>query len=339
MTVLAAERLDGETSAARTVELSCDERGHLLVRADGLRLEYPRHRYRVAPPLGNLRREIKFDDGSICQCRDTARFDSMFKSHGIARLVDRWERHFGYVVLAGVGAGAVIWLAIEFGIPYAAKRAAFALPESAEARLGGDAMNILDKLVFSPSRLPAARQLQLAGLFARIKKDVAPNEPLVLALRSGGIAGANAFALPSGTVVLTDELVALAKRDEQLIAVMAHEVGHVKNRHTLRQVLQNSAAALFVIAIGGDPVSASSFAATLPTVLVQTKFSRAFETEADSYAANYLQQRGMAPAHLAHMLRALSTSAGVDPANEIGFLSTHPATADRTRTLESGTPP
>ena len=49
-----------------------------------------------------------------------------------------------------------------------------------------------------------------------------------LEFRHGGYIDANAFALPSGIIVMTDELVELAKSDDELISVLAHEIGHVR---------------------------------------------------------------------------------------------------------------
>ena len=72
---------------------------------------------------------------------------------------------------------------------------------------------------------------------------------------------ANAFALPSGIVVLTDELEALAQHDDELSAVFAHEIGHVVHRHSMRMVIQHSASALLMLGLLGDVNSATSVVA------------------------------------------------------------------------------
>lgn len=333
MSRIAALAFDGKTSAAQSVELAADGAGALLVYGTTGSRRYPRGTYRVAPPLGNLRREISCEDGSLYQTSEAQAFDNIFTTGARGqRLVDRWERHLGYALLAGGLTIAVVWSTIQFGIPKLAERVAFALPPTTEAKLGADALAALDKLVFKPTKLSAADQQRLQRLFGQVK-TYARDPNLRLELRSGGALDANAFALPSGTIVMTDELVALAKRDEELLAVLAHEAGHVARRHTLRQVLQNSAVTLFVAVLSADPVSASSLAATLPTMMVQMKFSRAFELEADAYASGYMTSKAMSPAHLANMLRALAHEAGERP-DESSFLSTHPATSERIKLLE-----
>jgi Zn-dependent protease with chaperone function len=102
-----------------------------------------------------------------------------------------------------------------------------------------------------------------------------------LKFRGGGKIGANAFALPGGFVVLTDELVALAETDLEIIAVLMHELGHVEMRHTLRQTLQGALPGLLLAAMTGD---VDSLASGLPAALMQLRYSRQMETEADAYA-------------------------------------------------------
>ena len=111
-------------------------------------------------------------------------------------------------------------------------------------------------------------------------------------------------------MVLTDELVALAERDEELVAVLAHEIGHVVHRHGLRQTIQSSMLAISVILLTGDLSSASAFVAALPTALAESRFSREFEREADDYALEYLLAAGVSPTHFARMLSRLEEQAG-----------------------------
>ena len=69
-----------------------------------------------------------------------------------------------------------------------------------------------------------------------------PAGDYVLEFRKSPAVGPNAFALPGGTVVLLDELVAAAAHDDEIAAVLAHEIGHLHGRHTMRHVLQTSVA-------------------------------------------------------------------------------------------------
>jgi Zn-dependent protease with chaperone function len=157
-----------------------------------------------------------------------------------------------------------------------------------------------------------------------------------LEFRSSKDIGANAFALPGGTIIVTDQLVTLAGNDEEILAVLAHELGHVSERHPLRQLLQSSVAGLAMTWYLGD---ISTLLAAAPTLLLQSSYSRDFERRADRYAADMLRHNGIAPARLADMLGKLESShpaekAGKGQASRIAeFFSSHPDTEERIRTL------
>ena len=143
--------------------------------------------------------------------------------------------------------------------------------------------------------------------------------------------GANAFALPSGIVVMTDELVDLAQADEELQVVLAHEIGHVVHRHSLRMLLQNSATSLLIIGLTGDVSSASVLVAGVPTALVQAKHSRQFENEADDYAYAWMDRNGVPHRYFTDMLERLEKKYGGAGSGALSWLSSHPSTAERIR--------
>jgi Zn-dependent protease with chaperone function len=146
-------------------------------------------------------------------------------------------------------------------------------------------------------------------------------------------AGANAFALPSGVIVITDELVQLAKDDREIVGVLAHECGHIVHRHSLRAVLQNSAVFVLIALITGDVSSATAFGGALPTFLLQNRFSREFEREADAHAVTQLKQAGIPPSYLADMLQRLATTHGESDSPLLGYLRTHPPTPERIQAI------
>ena len=82
-------------------------------------------------------------------------------------------------------------------------------------------------------------------------------------------------------------MVRLAQHDDELVAVLAHEVGHVIHRHGLRVIIQNSLLGFTLLAITGDAACSSELFLGLPVLLTQLAYSRTFECEADSYALDY----------------------------------------------------
>ncbi|NJO12274.1 MAG: M48 family metallopeptidase [Gammaproteobacteria bacterium] len=277
---------------------------------------------------------MAFNDGASCETSDNEAIDSALTAlhaHSFARGLHTLESRWLHVLIAVLVLGVGTWAGIQFGIPALAHRAAFALPVETDALLGSQALEALDRTVFEATTLPAARQRELQALFADMAAEVRSGHTFRLELRSSEALGANAFALPSGIVVLTDELVALSADDRELQAVLAHELGHVVNRHSLRAVLQNSATSLLMIGVLGDVSTASALVAALPTLLVQLKHSRAFELEADDYAYAWLDEHGVARHHFGALLLRLEQQAGEDRDAVANWLSSHPRTAERLR--------
>ncbi|MBI3545395.1 MAG: M48 family metallopeptidase [Gammaproteobacteria bacterium] len=332
MISIRAKRYDGNTSKREEVWLDWAEPGFVNLRGENLNKRYALSEIQLAPPLANLPRELHFADGSLCEVEPSPAIDTLFAPAG-SRLLHRWENNLRYAFVALLLTGAVVWLVMEYGIPALSKQVAFALPVSTEEQLGEDTLSGLDRFIFMPSKLSAAKKQQLSKIFQQMLSE--PESHYRLEFRASPRIGANALALPSGIVIMTDELVALAKHDEEIIAVLAHELGHVQYRHTLRQVLQNSISGLLIATLTGDILSTSSFAAALPTVLVQTHFARQFETEADDVAVLYLRAHKISTAHFANILLRLTESHHAHEKNVTDYLSTHPSTNDRIQRLRN----
>lgn len=326
MSTLRALFFDGKSSDGREVTLELDASQVLHVRGGGRDLAWPLGQVRASERIGSSRRRLYFPDGSQCETGDNDAVDALFGAQAPAasRLLARWESGLRYAVAALLVTLLAAAAVVFWGVPALARQVAFALPAQTERLIGGDALAALDRVVFKPSALPAERQDALRRLHARMAAETGGDPGAGrLELRRGGRAGANALALPAGLIVLTDELVALAKDDREIEAVLAHEFGHVRGRHILRHVLQDSIAALLVAVTVGDLSSLTSLAAAAPTLLLQMKFSRDFEREADDFALAYLARRGIPPDVFAAMLERLEASrpGGRDAPD---FLSTHP---------------
>ena len=67
-----------------------------------------------------------------------------------------------------------------------------------------------------------------------------PDHDIRIVFRKGGRLGPNAFALPGGTIIFTDEMIMLSEHDDELLAVLIHEIGHVVHRNGMRTIIQDS---------------------------------------------------------------------------------------------------
>ena len=285
----------------------------------------------IATRVGNTARTIRFSNGGLFETRDNDRVDDItkkFKQHKLGHWLHQFESRTRFVVIAVALTVLIAVWGMFHGIPLAAKRVAFSLPPETNQWIAKDTLRILDKLYLSPSKLSPQRQGELRKRFRRIVRPLPGKMRYKLIFRSSKIIGPNALALPNGTVIVTDELVRLVKNDNELVAVLAHEVGHIQQRHGLRSVIQGSALVLLTVIITGDVTTSSALVAAIPTLLVETKYSREFEREADRYAIAYLKKQGIPLKHFKNLMRRLKKVSG-GAAKKMGFLSTHPPTKER----------
>jgi predicted Zn-dependent protease len=159
----------------------------------------------------------------------------------------------------------------------------------------------------------------------------------------------NAFALPGGNMVLHTGLVLRAERPEEVLGVLGHEVAHVTRRHTLRQMIQAAGTFVIVQAVIGDVEGLMAVLTDSGTRLLQLRFSRDFEREADDTGWQYLIDAGIDPRGLITFFEKMRADEqeqlgeAADAVGAMDFLSTHPASDERIerlnaklRQLESG---
>lgn len=250
--------------------------------------------------------------------------------------MDQWDRgpRTLMIVLAVMTAllGATYWLAF----PVIVRAVAAGVPHNALEAISSQTLASLDDSLLDPTTLSVPRQQELTSAFGRlpISPDLGPHTRLEF--RRSEALGANAMALPSGIVVVTDGLVALATDTDDVMAVLAHEVGHLEGRHSMRAIVQSAlVSGLITLAVG----DVSALAAAAPAALLDARYSRDLEREADVYAVNALRRIGVRPTRLADMLERMEAEhakAGREnPAGVFSYLSTHPTTEERLTTLRS----
>jgi Zn-dependent protease with chaperone function len=326
---------DGKTSEKKEVQVHFYDIGELRIKGLENELSFRLKDIRITPRIANTPRSLYFPDGAKCETQDNDTIDAFLSQQKKGRwnaFQHKVESNLEYVFPALVFSVLIIWGLLYYGLPVLSKKVAFALPSSVQASLGKEGLQYMDKLLFAPSDLPEEKQEHLRLLFNNTKQGIPKEYDFLLALRKSPKLGANAFALPSGIVVVTDKLVQLAKNDNELIGIFAHEMGHVVHRHALRNLLQDSAIVLVIAGITGDISSVSSLAAGLPVILVQRKYSRSFEREADLFAMKYMKQHKIPPRHLADILLRLQEQRKTG--NGLDYLSTHPATEKRVKELK-----
>ena len=336
---LQADYYDGRSARCHAVTLTV-EAGVLQLRGDAFARNEPLAKLKIPASLGHAPRLILFADGARCEITDHAGFAALLPESNRAAFIlpwleTRWSIALGalLLILASMGA-AYVW-----GLPWMAQQVAARVPPQVLALMDEQFLHATDGRILHPTALSEARQQALLARVHALHWPPGTIPPTRILFRSSPEIGPNAFALPGGTVVILDQLVMLAHNDDEIIGVLAHEIGHVTERHALRQMLQASAVGLVMTWYIGD---VSSVLAAAPTVLLETRYSRNFEQRADDFAARALELNGIPPSRLADMLESLEqahaerqqkTQQGAASSRWQDYLSSHPATQERIRAL------
>ena len=301
---------DGTTSRQQTAHLSIDPQGCVRVEVEGRMLPAcPLSALEISARLGNTPRAIIFPDGGRFETRDNERIDQWLARWQPSpwAWVHHWESAWQYVLASVVLIGLLAWWVIVEGLPMAADKIADVLPESVGEMLGEQSMQILDEYYFKPSRLPETDKQRVQTHFQRAL-DSFPELKLRVQFRDGGLIGANAFALPDGSIVFTDQIVALAAHDDELLAILAHEIGHVAEQHSLRMVVRNSLLGFLLLAVSGDATLSSDLLLAAPLFMLEMSHSRQYEASADDFALAWLRLNAVRPDHFTNLLARIEQS-------------------------------
>jgi predicted Zn-dependent protease len=287
---------DGQSPLAQVCELRIEGNELVLTLVGGER-RYPVRQIRWAERRSHGQRQSELPDGSLIQHADAGEWDAWRQASGQREgVVVGWMQSWRATLVAMWASVVFLGAAWTWGVPWLSQTVAQQVPHSLEARLGEQGMQQLDRLVLQPSALPAQQQEALrerfkAALARAHPQGAAPSWQL--SFHQSKALGANAFALPGGYIVITDDLVKLlADQPDAIVGVLAHELGHVHHRHGLDLMVRASLISALVGVVLGD---ASGFLATVPATVATQAYSRDAEREADVFAAQLLDQSGVSP--------------------------------------------
>jgi len=294
----------------------------------------------ISPRLANTPRRLNFPSGEKFETEENDAVDRLmkrFKRRSWQAVVHRLETYKRYILIAFLLLLLFMWGSVKYGIPQAAKLIAKRLPPSVLNITGRQTLEFLDRSVFAPSELDEQTQGRLIRHFDAVVQNH-PGYPLKILFRKGKRVGPNAFALPDGSIIFTDEMVRLAAHDDELLSVFSHEIGHIVHRHALRSIIQDSFLGFALLAITGDITGSSELFLGLPVILTELAYSREFEREADRYALSYLKSNGIPPMHFVRLMRRIEQKAreksGMPAGKWMNYLSTHPMNDERLRPFE-----
>lgn len=223
----------------------------------------------------------------------------------------RWIDRLGLWKAAGVCAAvAVAAVALGFAAPAWVVQA---VPMSWERRLG-DAM--VGDFGRKRCNAPAGRAA-LDRLVARVAPDGRD-----LSVSVTAVPMVNAAALPGGRIVIFEKLLTEAASPDEVAGVLAHEVGHVRNRDVMAALARQAGIGFVLATVTGDVGNALG-------TLLAARYSRQAEGEADAFAIRALDAAHISPLPTARFFARLGRVEDGVPQVALGYLSSHPLSRDR----------
>jgi len=144
----------------------------------------------------------------------------------------------------------------------------------------------------------------------------------------------NAFSAPGGLILISRGMVRCCKNEDELVAVLAHEISHVDHQHGLKAIKKGrlTSALTTLGAAAGKSLAGGELAQVteafegsitdITSTMMNSGYSRTTEFEADKGAVAIMNKAGYNPSALVSMLEQMETH--VKPGDR-GFGKTHPA--------------
>lgn len=332
---------NGRQSRKYDAELIADDSGIISVDIpesidEPLPDPVPIEEMEVSSRLEEVPRSLRFPGGQQFLTEDNDSIDLILRSAGLElaqTFSHRLESWIPAVVISWFGIVVVGFVVVKWGIPSLAEHAADFVPRAAEVSIGEDVLKELEsRNLLIESEHPRRIREQVIDYLESFDEE----ESTVLVKRSDFF-GANAVALPGGKVILTDQLISVTENREELLAVYLHELGHLHHRHVVKQALQDSFLTLLVVTITRDLTAATDLAAVIPTMLLSFSYSRKFESEADRYALDRMQEAGIDTSHFSDVIRRLIVETQKDEKDWLAtkYMSTHPAPEERLHMIDA----
>lgn len=280
--------------------------------------------------------------GGSLHCSSGMAWDAWARDQGlgdslVVRAQQSWRLAVGAIAaLIAVCAAFYLW-----GVPVAARVIVRLVPPGVDARVGEIVLDTLrDQEIVAPSAIEWEQQERIRTAFAAaVGRTWPPGDRPALHLRFYESAlGANALALPGGTIIVTDDMVRLlADREDVMLGVLAHEIGHVRERHSMRALVQVSLLGAVAGLAYGDY---SAVLAGVPAVLGQMAYSRDFERRADDESIRLLRANGISPEVMAMLFQRLQAESHRRAKEAKHFdlgiaLASHPADEERMRRFQA----
>jgi predicted Zn-dependent protease len=236
----------------------------------------------------------------------------------------------------GWGAATIATLVgLYFALPILAEPVAAVMPLSWEERMGQNVRSQALAL-FGRNNKECVAPEGKAAIDALVQRLAATVETRyrfnVIVVDSALV---NAFAAPAGYIVVFRGLIDKASSGEEVAGVVAHEMGHVIERHGTEAIIRQLGMNAILGAMLGDASGIGSTAADIGSQLAVLSYGRAAEREADRIGVEMLNKADIRGAGLVAFFQRIGKESGGDDRGPLRYLGSHPPTGERAADIEA----
>ncbi len=278
---------------------------------------------------GGGTRNLYFADGWLFQTEDS-RVSLLMQeslSHRLLRLFEQFHpRLIALAVLCMIGSMA-LW---KWAIPAMVTIAVWMTPEPMIRQVDRATLETMDFTMLEASNLSQEQKDAQNAILDDLRHALGTEDSFNLVFRDMPGMGANAAALPGGTIIVSDALVSGYGADPDVIAgVLAHEMGHVVEEHGLRQVYRSLSLYLIIAMMAGDVGPVLEDLLLEGQAFASLSYSRKHELSADRFAVRLLNKSEYDTDGFKRFFADLSD--GEEPP---AWFSTHPTHSDRIEQID-----
>jgi len=332
MEVFKAKYFDGQTSKAHVVNVSFDERWlnfwsdetpeiHDVWNYTEIKVESLTSSNRLSLKFGDFPPQtLDFKDenaiaaSSFVMPRKTVvaqSYQKVMKANPLKIVL------FGLVAVIGVSLSYIYVIS-----PFMANQIVKIIPPAVEINIGNSVINRLRPGIGSDHE---AKSQKLQEFFDAL--DFAHEYPIEMHYIESDMV--NAFAAPGGQIVVFEGLVERMESWEELAGLLAHELSHVEQRHSMKTLARSAASYGIISVLTGDVGGLSTIILENANQMNELSNSRDYEREADVVGLSLLRDAKINPSGMVDLFKRLNTEMEIDVGNALELFSTHPLTKDR----------
>lgn len=313
-------------------EVTFSQSGTLLLNVadQDIQIELQRDDLQIKDKLGSIPREVILREQGLLSLDSTPAVDQWLAADNKSNRIAKLESNRSMVLLSLVLVPAFLYVFFKYMIPGFAVHFSEYVPDAAIKIASEHTLYTMDKVLLDETKLDTELQQTLRDNWQyTLSQLTLIDAHYNLNFRHSKKMGANAFALPDGTVVVTDQLLTLIDNDADLLqAILLHEIGHVEHRHSMRLIAETLATSLAINYFFGDLGGMIEVFAGLSNTIVQNQFSQKLEWEADNFAIQQLGALGLDPESFAQAMEKLAETLPEESKLD-ALLQSHPLMKER----------